>query len=77
MSEIPQKLIVNLEDGTQTYVDFTPDEIATREQDRLNILAMEAQEKEKQDALFAARKSANDKLTALGLTAEEIAALSK
>jgi hypothetical protein len=75
MTETPTKLIVDCSTGETTEIPLTPDEIAQREIDRL---AYEAQEAERlvydanQEAL---RQSANAKLAALGLTADEIAAI--
>ena len=70
-----KKLIVDLAKGTQTYVDLTPDEI---EQRRIDAAAaeLERQERELAEAAKAdAKLSAQAKLAALGLTGEEVAAL--
>ena len=32
MSETPKKLVINVEKGTQEYIDLTPAEIAERDQ---------------------------------------------
>ena len=77
MTEIPTKLVIDCSTGEESIVPLTEEEIAQRETDRLAfeeaeaaILAAEAE----QEALKA---SANEKLKALGLTDEEIAAITK
>jgi hypothetical protein len=77
MSDTPQAVEVNCETGEVTYRDLTADEIAAQaaaaaqaEADRVAREAADA-------AAAAAKESANAKLAALGLTADEIAALSK
>jgi len=73
----PQAVEVNCETGVVTTRDLTADEIAAQaaataqaEADRVAREAADA-------AAAAAKESANAKLAALGLTADEIAALSK
>ena len=71
-----KKLIVDLAKGTQTYVDLTPEEIEQRAVDA-QAAAIEKAERDAADAAKAdAKLSAQAKLQALGLTGEEIAALS-
>ena len=77
MTDTPKAIEVNCETGEVTERNLTAEEIAQRE-----ALAEEAQrkrwEQEAADAAVAAAKeTAHSKLAALGLTAEEIAALSK
>lgn len=63
--------IVNHETGEEIWRDYTPEEIAIVEK-----LEAEAQERLKEIAAKeATRKSALAKLSALGLTEDEIAAL--
>jgi hypothetical protein len=73
----PTKLEVNCETGVETIVELTDDEMAQAE---LDAIAW-AEEKTQKDAAIAAelaaKASAEAKLTALGLTAEEIAAFIK
>jgi hypothetical protein len=70
-----KKLIVDLAKGTQTYVDLTPEEIEQRAVDA-QVAAIEKAEREAVEAAKAdAKLSAQSKLTALGLTNEEIQAL--
>lgn len=75
MAETLTKIIVNCETGEQTVVELTADEIAEREamavQAEADRVAREAEETAKAEA----KASAEAKLAALGLTAEEIAAL--
>jgi len=72
-----KKLIVDLAKGTQTYVDLTPDEI---EQRRIDAAAAELERQEREAAEQAkadAKLSAQAKLAALGLTGEEVAAITE
>lgn len=72
-----KKLIVDLEKGTQTYVDLTPEEIEQRAVDAQNA-AIEAAEREAAEQAKAdAKLNAQAKLAALGLTGEEVAALTE
>jgi hypothetical protein len=77
MTDTPKAIEVNCETGVVTERDLTAEEIAQRAAD-----AEEAQRKQwEQEAADAAalevKEAAHAKLAALGLTAEEIAALSK
>ena len=73
--ETPKKLIVNLANGTQTYVDLTAEEIAQRAVDA-QAAAIEKAERDAADAAKAdAKLTAQAKLQALGLTGDEIAAI--
>lgn len=75
MSETLTKVVVNCADGTSQYIPLSAEEIAQRQADRL---AWEAQESERlalEAAKAEAEASAISKLEALGLTADEIAAL--
>ena len=71
------KIIVNCETGEVTEVLLTAEEIAQREADRIAFEAEQAQREAEAAAVAAAKEAAHAKLAALGLTAEEIAALSK
>ena len=75
MTDTPKKLIVDVEKGTHEYVDLTPAEIAERDQQaaqaEVDSAAREAEETAKADAKLAAQ----GKLAALGLTGEEVAAI--
>lgn len=70
-----KKLIVDLAKGTQTYVDLTAEEIEQRAVDA-QTAAIEKAERDAVEAAKAdAKLSAQAKLAALGLTGEEVAAL--
>ena len=77
MSENPMKLVVDLATGEQKYIPLTAEEITEREemaaQAELDRVAREEQEA----ASAEAKASAIAKLSDLGLTEEEIAALVK
>jgi len=77
MSEVPKKLVVDLSTGTQRYIDLTPEEIEQREIDAQNA-AIERAEREAAEAAKAdAKLTAQAKLQALGLTGDEIAAITE
>jgi len=69
------KLVVNCSTGEQTVVPLTTEELAQREIDRLAYEAQEAERLSAEEAKEALKASANAKLAALGLTANEIAAI--
>jgi hypothetical protein len=75
MTEIPTKLIINCETGEREIVELTPEEIAERELMQLQAVADQEQREADAAAKAAAKLSAETKLAALGLTADEIAAL--
>jgi hypothetical protein len=77
MTDKPKKLVVDLAAGTQEYVDLTDEEIAQREVDA-QAAAIERAEREATEAAKAdAKLAAQAKLQALGLTGEEIAAITE
>ena len=75
MSDVPKKLIVDLETGTERYVDLTPEEIQQLELDAITSATLKAEREAEANAKAAAKTAAEAKLAALGLTPEEIAAL--
>ena len=75
MTEILTKLVVDCSTGIATEVPLTAEELAQRETDRLAYEAQEAERLAAEEAKAVAQASAISKLTALGLTADEIAAL--
>lgn len=77
MSETPKKLVINVEKGTQEYIDLTPAEIAERDQMQAQAAEEALKREQEQAAIEAAKESAKAKLASLGLTPEEIAALNK
>jgi hypothetical protein len=75
MTDTQTKIIVDCATGESTTVPLTTEELAQRETDRLAWEAQEAQRLAAEEAKEAAKASANAKLAALGLTADEIAAI--
>jgi hypothetical protein len=75
MSETLTKIVVDCSTGEQTVVELTAEEIAQREADAAAYAEAKAIEDAAAEAQAEAKASAEAKLTALGLTAEEIAAL--
>jgi hypothetical protein len=73
--ERPIKLIVDCSTNTTTEVELTDEEIAQREALQVEAAAAKAAADEAEALRVAAKASAEAKLLALGLTAEEIAAL--
>jgi hypothetical protein len=71
----PTKLIVDCSTGEQTVVELTDEEIAQMEADRVAAEAQRAEQEATEAAKAAKRMSAADKLRALGLEEEEVAAL--
>jgi len=70
------KIVVDCSTGEQTVVELTAEEIAQREADAAAYAEAKAIEDAAAEANAEAKASAQAKLAALGLTAEEIAALS-
>lgn len=77
MTEILTKVVVDCTTGEQTIVPLTADEIAQREADAAAFAEEQAAREAEAAAVAAAKESANAKLKALGLSDEEIAALTK
>ena len=69
------KLIVDCSTGVTTEVELTDEEVAQQESDAAAYAARKAEEDAAEAAKAAAKASAEAKLAALGLTADEIAAL--
>ena len=69
------KVIVDCSTGESVTVPLTAEELEQREADRLAYEAQEAERLELEEAKAQAQASAIYKLEALGLTADEIAAL--
>jgi hypothetical protein len=72
-----KKLIVDLATGTQQYVDLTPEEIEQRAVDAQNAAIEKAEQDAVAQAKADAKLTAQAKLAALGLTGEEVAALTE
>jgi hypothetical protein len=75
MPDTLTKVIVDCSTGESTIVPLTTEELAQRETDRLAYEAEEAERLAAEEAKEALKASANAKLAALGLTADEIAAI--
>lgn len=75
MTTKPQKLIVDLAKGTQTYVDLTPDEINEREIAGIEAATRAEEEAAAATALAALKASAKEKLIAGQKLTEEEAAV--
>ena len=75
MSDTPIAVVVNCETGQVEERPLTPEEIAQREADAAAAAAAEAERIAAEEAKAAAKASALAKLEALGLTADEAAAL--
>ena len=74
---MPTKLIVDCSTGITTEVELTAEEIAQREADAAQAEADRIAAEAEAQAKAEAKANAEAKLAALGLTAEEIAALTK
>lgn len=72
---MPTKHVVNCATGEQSYVEMTDEEIAAQQAMADAAAALDAEQAEVAAAKAAARASGNAKLVELGLTDDEIAAL--
>ena len=77
MAEAPTKMVVDCSTGKVEIVTLTAAELAERDQMAAAAAEEAAQREAEEQAKAAAKAAAESKLAALGLTAEEIAALSK
>lgn len=77
MSEVATKIIVDCATGEQRIEPLTEAELQQREADALAYAEQKAAEEAQAQAIADAKASAEAKLAALGLSADEIAALSK
>jgi hypothetical protein len=75
MTETLTKIVVNCETGVQEVLPLTEAELAQRELDAAAYAEQKAIQEAEQAAKDATKQSATAKLTALGLNAEEIAAI--
>ena len=78
MTDTSTKVVIDLskpEGQRETIVPLTPEELEQRELDRLAWEAQEAERKAAEEEKENLKASANAKLAALGLTADEIAAI--
>jgi hypothetical protein len=74
MSDTPMKAIIGANNEVQ-YVPLTAEEIQQRELDAIAFATEQAERQAAEEAKAAAKASAHAKLLALGLTADEVAAL--
>ena len=72
-----KKLIINPENPQGILVDLTSEEITQREQDAIQAEELRQEELAKEQAKIKAKASALAKLSALGLTEEEVQAIIK
>ena len=77
MTDTPKAIEVNCTTGEVTERPLTAEEISQREADAAAAAVAQAEREAEEAAKAEAKASAETKLAALGLTTEEIAALSK
>ena len=77
MTDTPKAIEVNCTTGEVTERPLTAEEISQREADAAAAAEAQAEREAEEAAKAEAKASAETKLAALGLTTEEIAALSK
>jgi hypothetical protein len=70
-----KKLVVDVAKGTSAYIDLTPEEIEQRAVDAQAAAIEKAERDAEAEAKADAKLSAQAKLAALGLSGEEIAAI--
>ncbi len=73
----PKRIEVNCTTGEVLEIELTDEEVAQMEADRVIEEAQHAEAQAVEEAQAAAKLSAQNKLQALGLTDEEIAAITK
>jgi hypothetical protein len=73
----PTKIVVDCSTGVEEIIELTDAEIAQMEADAAAFAARKAEQDAAAAAAADAKASGQAKLAALGLTADEIAALSK
>ena len=73
----PTRIEINCETGVESIIELTDQEIADLEAQAVEAATRKAEEDAALAAAEEAKASAQAKLAALGLTADEIAALSK
>lgn len=72
MSETPKKLVYDFETGETSYIDYTPEEIAQRDQDLAAYNERKALEEAEAERIEALKLSAKQKLVSgQPLTEEE------
>jgi hypothetical protein len=76
-TEVPKVVEIDCSTGIETVRDMTTEEIAAQEAMRVEFEARQAEETAAAEAKAEAKASATSKLAALGLTEDEINALTK
>ncbi len=77
MTETLTKIVIDCSTGEETIVPLTEAEILQREQDALAYAEAEAARQAEADKIAADKASAISALVALGLTEDQISALTK
>lgn len=77
MSDTPMKLVVDLAKGTQEYIPLTAEEIEQRAVDAQAAAIEKAERDAEAEAKADAKLAAQAKLAALGLTGDEVAAITE
>lgn len=77
MTEVLTKIVANCSTGVVEELPLTAEELAQREIDAAAFAVVKAEREAAEAAAQAAKESAQSKLAALGLTADEITALTK
>jgi hypothetical protein len=72
-----KKLVVDVAKGTHSYIDLTPEEIEQRAVDAQAAAIEKAEREAAETAKADAKLAAQAKLQALGLTGDEIAAITQ
>ena len=72
----PTRIEIDCETGVESIIELTDAEVAQMQADAQAVEARKAEEDAAAEAAAAAKASGQAKLAALGLTADEIAALS-
>jgi hypothetical protein len=70
------RIEIDVSTGIESIIELTPEEINELEEMKIAFEARTEKAKNEEEARDAAKKSAQEKLLSLGLTSEEIAALS-
>lgn len=71
----PTKIIVNCETNESVEVEYTDEEMAQLELDKIEIEARRKEQETERETAAQIKASADAKLAALGLSAEEIKAI--
>jgi hypothetical protein len=77
MSDKPTKLVVNCTTGEEQLIELTDEEIERLELNAIAAATEKAEREAAEAALSALKESAKAKLAAMGLTAEEIDAITE